>query len=429
MTRVLAPTPHKWLGAVPSSWSIVPFRRAFRESAELNGENPVGSMLSVSGYRGVEVKDYAFESQVRTPDLLENYRVLRPGQLAVNTMWLNYGGLGFSGYLGHMSPAYRAYDLVIDAHRPFLNYLLRSATYIKGYTGHLRGIRPNSLQMPRNDLMNWPVLLPPRQEQVAIADFLDRETAKIDALIEKQLRLAHAGLAREDALISRRVIGRDLVQSGSSEPWLNLLQRGWGVTRLGYQFDVTLGKMLDDGKQAPEDSEVVPYLRAANIRSNCLDLDDVNQMPFTPHERRRLSLVRGDLLVVEGGMVGRSHLLRDDLPGLSFQKTLNRVRSRGFGSTHYLHYVLRWLKAAGVIDLICDGSTFMHLTAEKLRALKVPWPPPAEQACIAHELDEALTGSQVLLGKIDESIALAQERRAALITAAVTGQMEVGGAA
>ncbi|MBN0231481.1 restriction endonuclease subunit S, partial [Pseudomonas aeruginosa] len=71
----------------------------------------------------------------------------------------------------------------------FIHHLMRSGTYVQGYTRLLTGIRPNSLQMGRDDLMVFPVLLPTKSEQTQIARFLDHETARIDALIEEQQRL------------------------------------------------------------------------------------------------------------------------------------------------------------------------------------------------------------------------------------------------
>ena len=70
-----------WIGEIPEGWGVEPFRRLFRESKEVNGSSPVGPMLSISGYRGVEEKIYESATLVRDDDQLENYRVVRPGQL------------------------------------------------------------------------------------------------------------------------------------------------------------------------------------------------------------------------------------------------------------------------------------------------------------------------------------------------------------
>ena len=178
-----------WIGSIPASWRVIPFRYVFTESSEVNGQEPVGQMLSVSGYRGVEPKVYDDENRRRTDAELETYRVVRPGQLAVNTMWLNYAGLGVSEHLGYVSPAYRAYSIDPRLDKRYAHHLLRSSVYVNAYTGALTGIRPNSLQMPRQTLQGWPVLVPPLEEQRRIAEFLDRETAQIDELIAKQEQL------------------------------------------------------------------------------------------------------------------------------------------------------------------------------------------------------------------------------------------------
>ncbi|HED1593330.1 TPA: hypothetical protein R4S86_003908 [Enterobacter asburiae] len=84
----------EWLGEIPARWTLEKFKYLFQVSNEKNGVEPVGQMLSVSGYRGVEVKEYNDEAKKRTLEEVAEYRVVRKGQLVVNTMWLNYSGLG-----------------------------------------------------------------------------------------------------------------------------------------------------------------------------------------------------------------------------------------------------------------------------------------------------------------------------------------------
>src|SRR5699024_2236899 len=196
---------------IPAHWEVVPFRHVFTESREVNGENPVGPMLSVSGYRGVEIKEYDSDNRRRTPEEVATYRVVRQGQLAVNTMWLNYAGLGVSAIEGHMSPAYRAYDISRALEPRYVHHLLRSSIYVQGYTALLTGIRPNSLQMSRDDLMSFPVIVPPLEDQRLIADYLDRETAEIDAFIsdsEQMARLVDERRKAERSVLLRRLNNR-----------------------------------------------------------------------------------------------------------------------------------------------------------------------------------------------------------------------------
>jgi type I restriction enzyme S subunit len=207
----------EWIGEIPFNWSWRKFRFLFRESGEKIEDDVFGPMLSVSGYRGIEVKEYDDENQKRSDEDLVGYRIVRDGQLVVNTMWLNYAGLGVSNHEGHVSPAYRAYFINDAINRRYCHHLLRSDLYVKGYTRLLTGIRPNSLQMSREDLMDFPVLLPPIEEQSAIASFIDHETGKMDQLVKEAESAINLLQERRSALISAAVTGqidvRDFVPS------------------------------------------------------------------------------------------------------------------------------------------------------------------------------------------------------------------------
>jgi len=109
----------EWLGEIPSHWKWEPFKALFQKSNEKNGSKVKGVMLSVSGYRGIESKQYKHEEQKRTVKQLKEYRVVHPGQLVVNTMWLNHSGLGVSTLDGYVSPAYRAYWISEKLHKRY----------------------------------------------------------------------------------------------------------------------------------------------------------------------------------------------------------------------------------------------------------------------------------------------------------------------
>ena len=226
---------HDWLGVVPMHWTVRKFRHCFTESSEKIEDVIVGQMLSVSGYRGIEIKDYDDENRKRSEEELVGYRVVRRGQLVVNTMWLNYAGLGVSDYEGHVSPAYRSYWISDCLEKRFTHHLMRSGLYVLGYTKFLTGIRPNSLQMSRDDLMVFPVLIPPEAEQTAIAAFLDHETAKIDALVEEQERLIELLKEKRQAVISHAVtkgLDPSVPMKDSGVEWLGEVPAHWEVRAL-----------------------------------------------------------------------------------------------------------------------------------------------------------------------------------------------------
>ncbi len=117
------------------------------------------------------------------------------------------------------------------------------------------------------------------------------------------------------------------------------------------EFDVVLGKMLQPVQAGPDETEE-PYLRSANIQWEGVNVSDVKTMWFSPQEKRDLRLQSGDLLVNEGGDVGRCAVWNGELPECYFQNAINRVRPRQTGSARFLCYWLHNLKDAGFIDAV-----------------------------------------------------------------------------
>lgn len=307
----------------------------------------------------------------------------------------------------------------------FLGYVLRAARE------HLVSQARSNTQANLNaeQVGNLRIPMPPLRVQQAIADYLDRETAEIDAFIADQERLIELLAERLRSEEERLIFGLDIegVKTESGLPWVPAVPAMWGMARIGDHYEVQLGKMLDQAKHGTGAARELPYVRAANIRERRLDLSDVNSMPFEPAEIARFDLRAGDLLVVEGGSVGTNVTLESGLDGWAFQKTVNRVRSRGRGHPQFLGLILDAYRRAGAFDILAGKSTIQHLTAEKLRGLRVPAPPLGEQVARFEQANAAARDVNAAIADAREAIALSKERRAALISAAVIGKIDVAG--
>ncbi len=190
-----------------------------------------------------------------------------------------------------------------------------------------------------------------------------------------------------------------------------------GVVKRG--FSITLGKMVVASNEN-DDRPTRPYLRSANVQDGWLALDDVKEMYFSPTEAASLSLLEGDLVICEGGDVGRCALLRGNLEGYGFQNSINRARGKAGNHTAYLAYWLSHLKNNGFIDVLCNRSTIAHYTAEKLANTPMLMPTPEEQSAIAAFLDQETGKIDALVAEQERLIALLKEKRQAVISQAVT---------
>lgn len=264
--------------------------------------------------------------------------------------------------------------------------------------------------------------------QRAIASFLDRETARIDTLIEKKRRLLALLEEKRTALITRAVtrgLDPDVPMNDSGVEWIGEIPEHWEVSKLGLRFSVQLGKMLDSSRITGD--HLRPYLRVADVQWGRINTADLPEMDFRPADRLRYRLEPGDLLVNEGGSyVGRSAIWKGELEDCYYQKALHRVRARSAdSSTRFLFYVMWWTTHQGVFVAGGNQTTIDHLTAEQLRRYRFAFPPCEEQHRIADHLDRVMEVTRRTKRHVSKAIDLLQEYRTALISAAVTGKIDV----
>jgi type I restriction enzyme, S subunit len=205
----------------------------------------------------------------------------------------------------------------------------------------------------------------------------------------------------------------------SGVEWLGEVPSHWHVTALKREYSVTLGKMLQTDASSPDDV-LGPYLRAANIQWSGVDVSDIKTMWLSSRDVLQLRLLPGDLLISEGGDVGRSCLWRGELEECYFQNSVNRVRPINGGSSRFLYYWMSTIKDKGYVDVLCNKSTIAHFTAEKVAAVPVPIPPNGEQESISHFLDCETDKIDALVAEQEQLIILLKEKRQAVISHAVT---------
>ena len=269
--------------------------------------------------------------------------------------------------------------------------------------------------------------IPTGAEQQAVSQFLLKETAKIDALVAKKERQIELLQEKRTALISRAVtrgLDPNVPLKDSGIDWLGHIPAHWEVKRLKNGFEVRLGKMLQP-EPATEKDTLEPYLRAANVLWEGVDITDIKEMWFSPDEKNLYEIKAGDLIVCEGGDVGRSALWDGSIYPCYIQNAVHRVRAKIYHSNKFLYYWMFILKSKSYIDLICSKATIAHLTAIKLNELPLLNPPIEEQYKIIDYLDQETAKIDALITKIRESIERLKEYCTALISAAVTGKIDV----
>jgi type I restriction enzyme S subunit len=203
----------------------------------------------------------------------------------------------------------------------------------------------------------------------------------------------------------------------SGVEWIGEIPSHWEIKKISYFGNVTLGKML-----TPEDKGgfvLKPYLRSQNIQNESVDISDVKEMWFSEFELDKLRLWNGDLLLNEGGDVGRTCIWNDELDECYIQNSVNRIRFVEDSQKYFLYLSVLY-HSVGYYDSIVNRVSIPHLTKEKLESVRFLRPPLHEQQQIVAYLDTKTALIDALLEKTQRKIELLKEKRTALINEVVT---------
>ena len=210
----------------------------------------------------------------------------------------------------------------------------------------------------------------------------------------------------------------------SGVEWLAEVPAHWEVAMVKQNYTIQLGKMLQNGPNAPNDVEI-PYLKAQHVQWFHVRTTDAPKMWASQNDISQFGVAPGDLLVCEGGEGGRCGILKQEGDGYIIQNALHRVRPQEQSRNDFLQYVMSSVAAAGWFDALNDKATIAHFTREKFGALRVPIPPLPEQTVIVRFLDHAARRIQRYIRAKQKLIALLEEQKQAIIHQAVTGQIDV----
>jgi type I restriction enzyme S subunit len=408
---------------IPQDWGVERLRFLFTESKERNGKSPVGEMLSVSEYRGVVPREYENEEQKRTDEELENYRIVRPGQLAVNSMWLNHLGLGVSEHTGHVSPAYNVYDISDRLDRRFVHHLMRSNYYLKIYLRYLYGIRPNSFQIKSNDWASIPIIVPDLATQRQIADCLDRETARIDLLIEKKQRLVALLEEKRSAIIT------DAVTKGGDR---RSVARGGGVTthRLKHFLERNDGGCWGEDPTGIGDTVVLRSTEQSS--SGAWRINDPAVRQIFASDRKSKTIDLDDIIITKSSgsadHIGKASIADQSIAELEavYSNFMQRIRVNSKASARYVWHLLNSSFARYHYNVYATSTSGLgNLNGGIIGNLPFPISDLATQRQIVDFLDHETARIVTVKERTNASIDRLKEYRSALITAAVTGQIDV----
>ena len=191
-------------------------------------------------------------------------------------------------------------------------------------------------------------------------------------------------------------------------------RKNWPTKKLKNLFSVQLGKMLSP--KAKTGNSSFPYLANYNVQWDRIDLEKVQEMDFSEKEREKFALVPGDILVCEGGEVGRSAIWHGEIENCYYQKALHRLRPISNFSSEVMLQFMMWADRKGLFKALTGHSTIAHLTAIKLKEMDVPVPSDKEQALVELIFRELKSARHIISEQIAKTTELKQSLSCGLLS-------------
>jgi len=417
-----------WLHSVPAHWRVVPNKAVLCPRNDVVGSNSGDFLLLSLTLSGVIPRDID-SGKGKFPAEFDTYKIVSPNDLIFCLFDLDETPrtVGLASHHGMITGAYDVFECAKTADPRFLNYFYLHIDAFKGlrpfYTGLRKVVRPPTF-------MSVKFALPPTVEQNAICSFLDRETAKIDALVQEQQHLIDLLKEKRQAVISHAVtkgLNPDAPMKDSGVEWLGKIPAHWKLKRLKHISPfIAVGIVVNPSAFVADDG--LPFIYGGDIREGVIDWENSRRIDAkSSQENSKTTLRAGDLLTVRVGAPGITAVVPSECEGGNCASVM-LIRQGSFNSS-WLCYAMNTRIIRFQVEIVQYGAAQEQFNISHAVNFWAPLPLRAEQDAIAEFLVRETAKLDDLISEATRAIDLLQERRTALISAAVTGKIDVRGLA
>ena len=417
-----------WLGHIPIEWELRRAKFIFQRIQRVVRDND----NIVTAFRDGQVTLRLNRRTDGFTNALQEigYQGVRKGDLLIHAMDGFAGAIGISDSDGKCSPVCSVCIPRTGLHiePQYYGYLIRQLAVTGYITSLAKGIRERSTEFRYSEFSPLELALPTIHEQRTIASFLDYETARIDQLIAKQQQLIELLEEKRQAVISHAVtkgLNPNAPMKDSGVEWLGQVPEHWGITRLKYECS----HIVDCLHSTPtyDDEGEYPAIRTADISLGIMNVATARRVNISTYQERniRLKPMPDDIIYSrEGERFGMAACVPPNANVCLGQRVM---LFRADNTARFLMWALNsdFCYKQALQDVI--GSTSPHINVETIKNFEMAWPPYNERIEIASFIDETTRKINNLTAFAEKKVKLLQERRTALISAAVTGKIDLRG--
>ena len=441
----------EWLGQVPSEWSVSPLKLYINTRKGVAFKSADFTDIGIRVVKASDIKDKTIrQSEVFLPSSFSEIypkAVLKEGEIIISTVGstpdVKNSAVGQIGILPfELDGSLLNQNTVVLSPKSnvlsnlFLFYLIQTDVYREHLDLNAHGTA-NQASLNISDILNFTFSRPTIQEQTQIANFLDHETAQIDTLIEKQKTLIQLLKEKRQAVISHAVtkgLNPDAPMKDSGVEWLGSVPEGWEVLRLKHLISSLDSGCSVNAADTPAQDNEIGVLKTSCVYTRTFRVEE-NKTVFKEDLSRVKCPIRKGAIIISRmntpDLVGASAIIDVDAKNIFLP---DRLWQTNFNNNFDLvpEFLASFMTIRGFrnqISLAAEGasSSMQSISKEDYLSISCILPPIKEQRKIVNHIEEMQNKFNGLVNNAEQAIQLMQERRTALISAAVTGKIDVRG--
>jgi type I restriction enzyme S subunit len=427
----------EWWGVMPNEWGLFPAKRSFVRKKELNPGMKCENRLSLT-LGGVVPRDLGDLDGLQAAEF-ETYQIFFADDLVfklIDLQNIKTSRVGLVPELGIMSPAYIRIEPNKIKVVPKFAYWFFTNLYNRCIFNELGGGVRQTISSEELLVLPYPAL--PLHEQTRIAEFLDRETAKIDELVAEQRRLMELLKEKRQAVISHAVT-KGLNPKAKLKPsgieWLGDVPAHWDVKRVKHLVCLLEQGWSPQCEGFPAEENEWGVLKVGCVNGGIFNPAENKLLPAELEPDPRLAVAKDDLLISRANtreLVGSAAVAERGYPKLMVCDKLYRIHFHTDRcNPRFISHYMGCDAVRGQIELDATGASasMVNIGQSVILELTIATPLIREQTAIVAFLEAEIAKFDTLTAEAQRAIDLLQERRTALISAAVTGQIDVRGLA
>lgn len=419
-----------WLGEFPSHWQVLRIKNLFQE---MDSRSETGSeeLLSVSHYTGITLKRESLENEddhLSNAESLVGYKLVAKQDLVINIMLAWNGSLGISPFDGMTSPAYCVYRIKGNNNPEYFGYLFTTNLFKAEFRRNSTGIIDSRLRLYSDKFFSIFSVVPPREEQNEIVQYIKIQEDKINQFIKKKERFIELLKEQRQRIITQAVTKGtndkiNLQETGIEG--LNQIPQHWEVRRLK-NISKTISKGTTPSTVGSETTVegVIRFLRAENLYENKITLtptfyidEETDKILF----RSRLE-TNDVLLVIAGATLGRTGIVTEEILPANTNQAVCFIRPENVMP----EFLLLWMQTNYITSQIWLNATQAaqpNLAMGKISTFYILYPPIEEQEQIVAHIKTETATIDTAITKAEKEIELIREYKEAMISEAVMGNI------